>query len=1039
MSARCYNLFHVMTVNNSKRFDTGNGALLDQGHTGGVRRIAAMSDPKSRIIVMNYPKCGRAFDRSVSRFLHNDPRGPVHGTAWRHVTVPESVPALRTCLTVTGPVPPTGRHRNGKMEGKVDLFITLSSSVSSFISSNMSTATASMSSIFRNVSSLPAVPDAESLLQMVRTPGPVRDMGLFVAGLPCHTSTRKSPSYVDEQIDIPAPMGKWLPRYRDNLWALYVWVVHVCRPAGPNVHDREAERHTTKKARPALAGAGIVRRKKQPLGEVAAAATHSTIRECRSHMCVLWMDNYNKQRFSKNPGVVPSQANRRSAQAGDTNASINGAVFAILPCEGVPPNANPVLQPSVVGLQQAVPNVVNSLQQARPRLQAAVEVLLGEGHTWATTRVPCDVARYQVSIAPWRPYAVRPESVSTTGGLLQLLDGIHTIRRDTGNVDTLPLLVDVDIFYRIMKLMLSETWVAYPLRQYLQGHPLLFGVWHGYKQCVTRCFKHFLPFWVAVQSPTFLTAPAATKVPRHPPLVTMETLVSAMFVVAPALQRTIQSAIARIAENIRRHPSRPRDGCLRPVDGTEGVPSRPDAREYAVKQLECLRLLVTQYVPALFLMGKWVRDCHWELHTPNTGGRVKLLLQLQTTFLLALRPKRGRHQYLTNTLLALLQWNPVMDTLPGMAWGEETREASIGRLAADVGRDMTAGNVQEVHNLYVTQRSTAGEVRDVTRNPMSRHYPAHVTNRVGALLARIANFTVPFIEWGGTKETYVFGQERWPRDKFVFPPDLWAVHNTDGLTKDCNSAIDNVLTPVREDEKNRDSLAEARAHLDRRFANSKVSSDLQRQRLRAIVDFRHHAGTDVPRPNKRKRRGHTGVPFGPWLPGSRAPPPSGAPPPGLRARRGHRPPPARRPGNPGHVHRRGVLGPLHPRAVPSAGQDVIVLSDDASHAQGLPTGHHQRADIPHSSRQSSVSAESSESTSTLSSSSTSSLSSTTTSSLPSSSSAGDGCWSDVERDMAPVASESDEWDVQPETDAVTGEVDVVARRNPKGGGSQGPA
>mmetsp|Transcript_50378 Transcript_50378/g.90039 ORF Transcript_50378/g.90039 Transcript_50378/m.90039 type:complete len:249 (-) Transcript_50378:267-1013(-) len=176
-------------------------------------------------------------------------------------------------------------------------------------------------------------------------------------------------------------------------------------------------------------------------------------------------------------------------------------------------------------------------------------------------------------------------------------------------------------------------------------------------------------------------------------------------------------------------------------------------------------------------------------------------------------------------------------------------------------------------------------------------------------------------------------------------------------------------------------------------------------------------------------------------PGSRAPVrhrPRG-PRTGVRARRGHRPPPARRPGNPGHVHRRGVLGPLHPRAVPSAGQDVIVLSDDASQAQGLPTGHHQRADIPHSSRQSSVRAESSESTSTLSSSSTSSLSSTTTSSLPSSSSAGDERWSDVERDMAPVASESDEWDVLPETDAVTGEVDVVARRNPKGGGSQGPA
>ena len=128
------------------------------------------------------------------------------------------------------------------MEGKVDLFVTSSCSVSSFMSSNMSSAAASMSSVFREVSSLPPVLDAESLLQMVRTPGPLRDMGLFVAGLPCHRSTRKPSTYVDEQIETQAPMGKWLPRYRDNLWALYVWVVHVCRPAGPNVHDGEAER-----------------------------------------------------------------------------------------------------------------------------------------------------------------------------------------------------------------------------------------------------------------------------------------------------------------------------------------------------------------------------------------------------------------------------------------------------------------------------------------------------------------------------------------------------------------------------------------------------------------------------------------------------------------------------------------------------------------------------------------------------------------------------------------------------------------------------
>ena len=40
----------------------------------------------------------------------------------------------------------------------------------------------------------------------------------------------------------------------------------------------------------------------------------------------------------------------------------------------------------------------------------------------------------------------------------------------------MPLLVDVGIFYRIMKLMLGETWAAYRVRTSLAGRPLLFGV-----------------------------------------------------------------------------------------------------------------------------------------------------------------------------------------------------------------------------------------------------------------------------------------------------------------------------------------------------------------------------------------------------------------------------------------------------------------------------------------------------------------------------------------------------------------------------------
>ena len=98
-----------------------------------------------------------------------------------------------------------------------------------------------------------------------------------------------------------------------------------------------------------------------------------------------------------------------------------------------------------------------------------------------------------------------------------------------------------------------------------------------------------------------------------------------------------------------------------------------------------------------------------------------------------------------------------MDTLPGMAWCEEKLESTISTLAVDAGGDMTSADAPRHHALYVTQRLTIGEVHDVTRNPMSRDYPQEVKIRLNKVVARITKLSLPFVQWGGTKETYVKG------------------------------------------------------------------------------------------------------------------------------------------------------------------------------------------------------------------------------------------------------------------------------------------
>ena len=157
---------------------------------------------------------------------------------------------------------------------------------------------------------------AAALIAMDTEPGIVRDFALYVFVLPCHRDTRKSGDFMDSKILRPKPNDKWLPRLQPNLWAHYSWAVHVCHPSSCEVADAQLDRKTTKKQQPELAGTRLLTRKKVPTADEARKAEAATREECPPLPCVLWLDNYNKPQYSKNPGVVPSKANHRKAKAG---------------------------------------------------------------------------------------------------------------------------------------------------------------------------------------------------------------------------------------------------------------------------------------------------------------------------------------------------------------------------------------------------------------------------------------------------------------------------------------------------------------------------------------------------------------------------------------------------------------------------------------------------------------------------------------------------------------------------------------------------
>ena len=147
-------------------------------------------------------------------------------------------------------------------------------------------------------------------------------------------------------------------------------------------------------------------------------------------------------------------------------------------------------------------------------------------------RVPMDIRRENVTGPPWMTWDIGPENISTTAGILDVLGHAKGIGCRSSRSHPIPLLCDVNIYGRLMKLQYFVSYAAFNCRKLLQPFPLLFGVWHGYKHCIEQTYSRFLPLLAAVEAPNFLTNPTGTSLLRSPKLAMMETVLAAIYLCA---------------------------------------------------------------------------------------------------------------------------------------------------------------------------------------------------------------------------------------------------------------------------------------------------------------------------------------------------------------------------------------------------------------------------------------------------------------------------------------------------------------------------
>ena len=96
-----------------------------------------------------------------------------------------------------------------------------------------------------------------------------------------------------------------------------------------------------------------------------------------------------------------------------------------------------------------------------------------------------DIRRYNLTMAPWWTCDVLPINISSRDGLLEVCSNVDEWRTRSGK-STRPVLWHVDLYYRMLKMQYSVMYVSVATDKFFAHTPLLFGVWHSYKYCVTK-------------------------------------------------------------------------------------------------------------------------------------------------------------------------------------------------------------------------------------------------------------------------------------------------------------------------------------------------------------------------------------------------------------------------------------------------------------------------------------------------------------------------------------------------------------------------
>ncbi len=199
--------------------------------------------------------------------------------------------------------------------------------------------------------------------------------------------------------------------------------------------------------------------KKVPSLESAAAdAARKLWDQCKDQQLIVWLDNWYRKRF----GTDPRQS----------DMSLNVSVVAILHIPEIPIFMG---HKSLGQMISGISSLTLQLSRVPSRLLSGVACVIADDLQPDWIRVPLDVHRTGMRSLQWLPFLLTEYSVGCQADLLHILHDLRILQGHTKRA--VPLLVDMDIHYRMMKLMYGVATSEYSVIQKFNLVPFCFGVW----------------------------------------------------------------------------------------------------------------------------------------------------------------------------------------------------------------------------------------------------------------------------------------------------------------------------------------------------------------------------------------------------------------------------------------------------------------------------------------------------------------------------------------------------------------------------------